>query len=67
MHPEKKGAEKVKNEDGISQLNVPNNDLSHRCTNYRLKGLFRVYHFHNAPIIKFVNHFVRIFEFFLIP
>lgn len=56
--PEKK----TKSEDpnAPSPPNIPNSDLSYRCINYRIKGLGRIYHFHNAPIIKFVNHFVSV-------
>lgn len=45
--------------------NIPNEELSYRCTNIRLKGLNRIYSYFNAPIIKFLNHFVKLLPLFI--
>ena len=43
---------------GIFVENVPNDELSFRSTKKKIKGWNRVYSFYNAPIVKFINHFV---------
>ncbi len=39
-------------------LSIPNEDLSYRNTKYKLNGMSRIFGFYNAPIVKFMNHFV---------
>jgi hypothetical protein len=57
--PEKKQNENNKDGEINIPVDVPNSELSYRRINTRLIGPARVYHFYNAPIIKFVNHFVK--------
>ncbi len=40
--------------------NIPNEDLNYRKTKNKVKGLSRIYSYFNAPVVKFLNHFVRI-------
>ena len=50
----------------ITQVpNVPNEELNYRSTKYKLKGFNRVYAYYNAPIVKFLNHFVSLIFVFL--
>lgn len=37
---------------------VPNDSIIFRDTRKPLKGLFRLYHFVNSPLVKYINHFV---------
>ena len=48
------GGDDEKKDEASDQFNVPNNNLSYRSS-VKLNGLKRIYHFHNAPVIKFVS------------
>lgn len=61
----KQNKDKIQKENSIddpndfSQIeNIPNEELSYRSINFRVTGVDRLYSYFNAPIIKFLNHFV---------
>ncbi len=44
--------------DSAKELPVPNEELSFRNLSVRIRGLHRLHSYFDAPIIKFLNHFV---------
>ena len=56
VHP----AEDVEKQNKVNEgeVSIPNEDLSFRDVNIKLRGIYRIIAFFNAPIIKFFNHFV---------